>query len=114
MIRRGDVWWADLGEPAGSGPGRRRPVVVISADSFNRSRIGTVVVAIVTSNTALAAAPGNVELEASTVGLGKDSVVNVSQITTLDKRMLTERAGELSLAKLAEIDAGIRLSLALD
>lgn len=108
------MWWADLGEPSGSGPGRRRPVVVVSADSFNRSRIATVVVAIVTSNTALSAAPGNVELGASSAGLGKESVVNVSQLTTLDKRMLTERAGELPLAKLGEIDAGIRLSLGLD
>lgn len=113
MIRRGDVWWADLGDPTGSGPGRRRPVVVVTSDSFNRSRISTVVVAIVTSNTALAAAPGNVELDAASGGLGKDSVINVSQLTTLDKRMLTERAGELPLSALDDLDAGLRLSLAL-
>ncbi len=114
MIRRGDIWWADLGEPAGSGPGRRRPVVVVSSDSFNRSRIGTVLVAVVTSNTALSAAPGNVELDRGDVGLDKHSVVNVSQLTTLDKRTLTDRAGELSLTKLDELDAGLRLALALD
>ena len=114
MIRRGDVWWVDLGEPTGSGPGHRRPAIVVSSDSFNRSRIGTVIVAVVTSNTALAEAPGNIELDAASVGLGKDSVINVSQLTTLDKRMLTDRAGELPLALLDELDAGLRLSLALD
>ncbi|MEJ7801559.1 MAG: type II toxin-antitoxin system PemK/MazF family toxin, partial [Ilumatobacter sp.] len=86
MIERGDVWWADISDPTGSGPGFRRPVVVISSDSFNRSRIATVIVAMITSNTDLAAAPGNVSLAAGVAGLDKDSVANVSQITTLDKR----------------------------
>ena len=112
-MRRGEVWWADLPEPAGSEPGLRRPVVVIQADEFNRSRIRTVIAAAITSNTQLAAAPGNVALPKRSVGLGRDSVVNVSQIVTLDKQFLTERAGRLSGAKLREVEDGIRLALAL-
>jgi mRNA interferase MazF len=96
-----------------SGPGFRRPVVVISADSFNRSRIGTVLVAMITSNTALGEAPGNVELPARSVGLRKRSVVNVSQLTTLDKRQLTERVGELPVEALDRLDRGLCLALAL-
>ncbi|MEZ5298243.1 MAG: type II toxin-antitoxin system PemK/MazF family toxin [Ilumatobacteraceae bacterium] len=113
VIRRGDVWWADLGPPDGSGPGHRRPVVVVSSDAFNRSRISTVAVAIVTSNTALAAAPGNVLLSADSVGLDRDSVINVSQVTTLEKRSLTQRAGQLGMTTLDDLDAGLRLALGL-
>jgi len=89
-MQRGDIWWANLPDPVGSGPGYRRPVLVIQADSFNRSRIKTVVVAVITKNTALAAAPGNVLLPASDSNLPVDSVINVSQIITLDKLLLTE------------------------
>ncbi len=112
-MKRGEVWWADLPEPEGSEPGFRRPVLVVQADEFNRSRIRTVIAAAITSNTALAAAPGNVSLPKRSVGLGRESVVNVSQIVTLDKRFLTERAGRLSEAKLRQVEDGLRLTLAL-
>lgn len=113
MIERGDVWWADVEEPVGSHPGGRRPVAVVSADPFNASRIATVTVAMITSNTTLAAAPGNVSLAAGTAGLPKDSVVNVTQLTTLDKRCLTGRSGRLPVEHLEELDAGLRLALGL-
>ena len=112
-MRRGEVWWADLPEPSGSEPGFRRPVVVIQADEFNRSRIQTVVVAAITSNTRLSLAPGNVALSRQSVGLGRESVVNVSQIVTLDKGFLTERVGRLSARKLREVEDGVRVALAL-
>ena len=109
----GEIWWADLPELGGSAPGYRRPVVVVQANEFNQSRIQTVVVAAVTSNTRLAAAPGNVSLDKSATGLPRDSVVNVSQILTLDKRALTQKAGMLRGAKLREVQDGLRLVLAL-
>jgi mRNA interferase MazF len=112
-VNLGEIWWADLPEPDGSAPGYRRPVVVVQANEFNRSRIQTVVVAAVTSNTRLAAAPGNVSLDRRTTGLPRDSVVNVSQILTLDKRALTQKAGMLTGAKLREVQDGLRLVLAL-
>ena len=113
MIARGEVWLAELPAPTGSGPGKRRPVVVVSADSFNLSRIGTVVAVAISSNLDLAAAPGNVAVPASRSGLPKDSVVNVSQIVTLDKRQLGERVGVLDHDTLAQIEAGLRLVLDL-
>ena len=113
MIERGEIWWADLPAPAGSGPGYRRPVVVISADSFNQSRIATVTVAMISSNTALAAAPGNVALANGSVGLAKESVVNISQLATLDRRHLTERVGRLDLTAQGRVDDGLRLALDL-
>lgn len=112
-MRRGEVWWASLPEPSGSEPGFRRPVVVIQADEFNRSRIRTVIAAAITSNTMLAQAPGNVALSPRSGGLGRESVVNVSQIVTLDKRFLTERVGRLSTRKLREVEEGVRIVLAL-
>jgi len=112
-MRRGEVWWADLPEPSGSEPGFRRPVVVLQADEFNRSRIRTVIAAAITSNTTLAHAPGNVVLSQRSVGLDRASVVNVSQIVTLDKRFFAERVGRLSARKLREVEDGIRISLAL-
>lgn len=113
VIERGEVWWADLQPPTGSGPGFRRPVVVVSADSFNRSRIDTIVAAMLTSNTELASAPGNVSLSADAAGLGKDSVVDVSQIVTLDRRQMGERVGRLPIEYLDQLDAGLRLALDL-
>ena len=113
MIERGEIWWADLTLPAGSGPGYRRPVVVVSADSFNQSRIATVTVATISSNTTLAAAPGNVALAAGAAGLSKDSVVIVSQVATLDQRHLTERVGRLDLTTQGRVDDGLRLALDL-
>ena len=114
-MQRGEVWWASLPEPAGSGPGYRRPVVIVQADAFNRSRIRTVIAAAVTSNVRLADAPGNVLLPRRGGGmrLGRDSVVNVSQLVTLDRAFLTERIGCLAPAKLRELDEGLRLVLAL-
>ena len=112
-MRRGEVWWADLPEPSGSEPGFRRPVLVVQADEFNRSRIRTVIAAAITSNMALAQAPGNVALSRQSVGLNRTSVVNVSQLVTLDKCFLTERVGRLSARKLREVEDGIRVALAL-
>lgn len=112
-MKRGELWWADLPEPAGSEPGFRRPVLILQSDDFNRSRIKTVVCAAITSNTNLAAAPGNVLLSKRSVNLGRESVVNVSQIVTLDKSFLGERVGKLQAAKLREVDEGVRLVLAL-
>src|SRR5271167_3997245 len=100
VISQGDVWWADLPAPAGSGPGFRRSIVVVQGDALNRSRIATVVCVPLTSNLRWAAAPGNVSLSARLTGLPKDSVANASQIVTLDRQLLTERVGKLSHAKL--------------
>ncbi len=113
VIRRGEIWWASLGEPRGSAPGYRRPVLVIQSDAFNRSSIGTVAVAAITSNLHLGAAPGNVRLTARQSKLPKPSVVNVSQVLTVDRRFLTERVGRLPSESLAEVDAGLRLALSL-
>ena len=111
MIQRGEVWWADLGEPSGSEPGFRRPVLIVQSDAFNRSRIGTVVALAVTSNLRLLDAPGNVLLSARASGLPKDSVANVSQIVTLDRDTLAQRAGQLDTATMAAIGRGLRLVL---
>lgn len=113
MIERGDIWWADLGEPRGSSPAGNRPVLVVQADAFNRARVSTVVVAAITSNLERADAPGNVLLRAEESGLPRDSVVNVSQVVTLNKRDLTERAAQLSFALQRQVDEGLRLVLAL-
>jgi len=110
---RGEVWWAELPSPTGSGPGYRRPVLVVSADEFNASRIATVVVVALTSNLRLAAAPGNVLLPDDETGLPRESVANVSQILTLDRGLLTERAGALAGRALIQVDEGLRLVLAL-
>lgn len=110
-ISQGDVWWADLREPTGSGPGFRRPVVVVQGDALNRSRIATVVCVTLTSNLKWSAAPGNVVLPARTTGLPQESVANASQIVTLDKTELTERVGKLSKAKLELVLSGIDVVL---
>ena len=111
MIAQGEVWWADLGEPSGSAPGFRRPVVVVQGDAFNRSRIATVVCVALTSNLHWAEAPGNVLLDAKLTGLPKDSVANVSQLVTLDRAALTERVGALSAGKLELVLLGIDIVL---
>lgn len=110
-VGQGDVCWADLAEPSGSGPGFRRPVVVVQGNALNRSRIATVVCVPLTSNVKWSAAPGNVALSAAATGLMKDSVANVSQIVTLDKAELTERVGNLSRAKVDLILSGIDVAL---
>ncbi len=113
MIQRGEIWWAELAEPRGAEPGFRRPVVVLQSEAFNRSRIATVVIAAITSNLELAAAPGNVRLSRRESGLPRKSVVNVSQLLTLDRRFLTGRVGRLPASVLSEIEAGVRLVLLL-
>ena len=111
MISQGDVWWADLGEPTGSEPGYRRPVVVVQGDAFNRSSIGTVVSVPLTSILRWADAPGNVRLTARSTGLPRDSVANVSQIVALDRNVLTERVGKLTRAKLELVLSGMDIVL---
>ena len=111
--RRGDVWWAELPMPQGSEPGFRRPVLIVQADAFNRSRIQTVIVAAITSNAQLGEAPGNVLLPKRAAGLARQSVVNVSQLLSLDRAFLTERAGRLTQNWLDLVDAGLRKVLGL-
>lgn len=112
-MQRGEIWWASLPDPRGSEPGFRRPVLVVQSDAFNRSRIQTVVVAAITSNTALAEAPGNVLLSRRTSGLPKRSVVNVSQVLTLDRAMLTKPVRTLPKRDMAAVESGLRLVLGL-
>ena len=111
VIAQGEIWWADLPEPAGSGPGFRRPVVIVQGEAFNRSRIATVVCVPLTSNLRWADAPGNVLLSARVTGLPKDSVANVSQIVTLDKALLTEHTGKIPRSKIELILSGIDVVL---
>lgn len=108
MIRRGDLCWVDLGRPVKSRPGKRRPVLVLQADAYNRSRLATAVCAVVTSNTKLAAMPGNVFLPAAASGLPRDSVVNVTALVTLDKSDLATPAGQVPDALMSAVDAGLR------
>lgn len=108
---QGEVWWADLPPPTGSGPGFRRPVVVVQGDALNRSRIATVVCVPLTSNLQWADAPGDVELSARTTGLPKNSVANVSQIVALDRGILTERVNKIPRAKVELLLAGIDVVL---
>ena len=110
-MKRGEVWWASLPTPTGSGPGFRRPVLVVQSNPFNESRISTVVVAVVTSNLGLADAPGNVRLSKSEAGLQKPSVVNVSQLITLDRSLLTSKVRALSPSTMHQVDEGLRLVL---
>jgi mRNA interferase MazF len=111
VVAQGEVWWADRPEPTGSGPGFRRPVVVVQGDALNASRIATVVCVPLTSDLRWAEAPGNVLLPTRLTGLPKDSVANVSQIVTLDKTLLAERAGRIPRSKFALVLSGIDLVL---
>lgn len=111
VINQGEIWWADLGEPIGSAPGYRRPVLVVQGDAFNRSRIDTVVCVPLTSNLKWADAPGNVRLSARMTGLGKDSVANVSLIVAIDRSQLTERVGSIPARKLELVLSGIDVVL---
>lgn len=111
MIDQGEVWWADLGDPIGSEPGFRRPVVVVQGEAFNRSTIATVVCIALTSNLRWADAPGNVLLAPQITGLPMASVANVSQIVTIDRTLLTERVGRLDAARLGLLLAGIDVLL---
>ena len=111
VIAQGDVWWADLSAPTGSGPGFRRPVVVVQGDALNMSRVATVVCVPLTSNLRWTDAPGNVLLTARVTGLARDSVANVSQVIAIDKVVLTERVGKLSRAKTELVLSGIDVIL---
>lgn len=113
MIGRAEIYWADLGPPSGSRPGKRRPVLVIQSDPYNASRLATVLAAVITSNTALATMPGNVFLPASVTGLPRDSVVNVTALVTLNKSDLTDRVGEVPTSLMHEVDRGLRRVLNL-
>lgn len=113
VVQRREVWWADLEEPRGSEPGFRRPILVVQADAFNRSRLRTVLCLVLTSNTRLLNAPGNVLLPAKTSGLPKDSVANISQIVTLDEDYLAARIGRITPKLMAHVDAGLKLVLDL-
>lgn len=110
---RGEIWWANLPAPVGSEPGYRRPVLIIQSDTFNQSQINTIIVAVITSNMRLAEAPGNVMLGREVSGLPKDSVINVSQILTVDKTFLVERIATLPHSLQEEVDEGLRLVLYL-
>ena len=113
VIKRGEIWWASLPDPVGSEPGYRRPVLVIQSDEFNQSRINTVICAAITSNLALAEAPGNVRLTVRESGLPKPSVLNVSQIIAVDRRFLIAKVKSLDIAALRRIEEGLKLVLNL-
>ena len=110
---RGEIWWAGLPVPRGSEPGYRRPVVIVQSDSFNRSNISTVLVAAISSNLRLSEAPGNVYLKRRENKLPKDSVINASQLLTLDKKYLSEKIGRLSAKRMLELEEGLRIVLSL-
>jgi len=112
-VRRGEIWWADLSAPYGSEPGYRRPVLIVQSDNFNRSEIGTIVALVLTTNLKLAAAPGNVTVTRRGTGLTRKSIVNVSQIVTLDRRRFADRVGRVSDTVLGQAEAGMRLVLGL-
>lgn len=113
MSQRGSICWADLGEARGSRPAKRRPVLVIQSDPFNVSRLNTTIAAVVTSNTSLAAMPGNVFLPAAVSGLPKDSVVNITALVTLDKADLEESVGHLPESLMEDVNRGLRRVLGL-
>jgi mRNA interferase MazF len=113
VVERGEVWWADLDEPDGSEPGYRRPVVIVQSDGFNRSRLRTVIAVVLMTNMRLLDAPGNVLIPARASGLPKNSVANVSQLVTIDRDFLVERAGRLRGQSMKDIESGLRLVLDL-
>ena len=113
VIERGEIWWAEMPAPQGSEPGYRRPVVVIQADGFNRSKIKTVIAVALSSNLALRNLPGNVVLRAAESGLPKDSVMNVSQIVTLNRACLTESVGSVPGELMTSLEQGLRMVLDL-
>ncbi len=113
VIERGEVWWADLGEPDGSEPGYQRPVLIVQSDAFNRSRLRTVIAVVLMTNMRLLEAPGNVLIPAKASALPKDSVANVSQLITVDRDFLLERAGRLRGQPMKDVESGLRLVLAL-
>ena len=112
-MERGEVWWANLQPPRGSEPGYSRPVVIIQANRYNVSNLHTVIVAVITGNIKLSSSPGNVFLAEGVAGLKKDSIVNVTQLLTLDRIFLTEFMGNIPPRLLAAVDAGLRLAMSL-
>src|SRR5258708_4764934 len=108
-MRRGEIWWASLPPPAGSGPGYRRPVLVVQTNRFNESKVKTVVAAIMTTSLRWAEAPGNVRCAPRDTGLSRESVVNVSQIVTVDKALFTERVGMVPTHVISQVEDGLRL-----
>ncbi|MCK5727514.1 MAG: type II toxin-antitoxin system PemK/MazF family toxin [Thiotrichaceae bacterium] len=112
-MKKGEVWWASLGDPRGSEPGYKRPVVIVSANEFNKSTIKTVIVAVITSNLRLAEAPGNFSVSKKDSGLTKKSVVNVSQLLTLDKSFLVEKLKKIPELKLIHLNEGLKLVLSI-
>jgi mRNA interferase MazF len=112
-MRRGEIWWADLPTPIASEPGYRRPILIIQSDEFNRSRIRTVIAAVLTTNLRLAEAPGNVLVRVNETHLPQDSVVNVSQVITVDKSFLIERVSQVSDRVMLLVENGLRLVLEL-
>jgi mRNA interferase MazF len=112
-MKRGEIWWASLTSPDGSGPGYRRPVLIVQANSFNESRISTILVAVITSNLALAQAPGNVRISKSDSGLPKASVINISQVLTIDRQFLTELIGALPGRIMDRVNEGLKLVLSV-
>jgi len=112
-VKRGEIWWATLGEPRGSEPGFRRPIVIVSSNEFNQSNIRTVMAAVITSNLRLAKAPGNFSISKKESGLARESVVNISQILTLDKSFLSKKQGKLPAKKIPVLNEGLKLVLAI-
>lgn len=112
-VARGEVWWADLPDPVASDPGGTRPILIVQANTFNRSRISTVLAVIVTTNERLADAPGNVRLSKRETGLREQSVVNISQIVTADRTFLRQRIGRVRAETMARVESGLRLVLGL-
>lgn len=113
MIARGQLWRADLGLPRGSAPALLRPVLIVSADQYNRSRLQTVTVAVVTTNVRLASLPGNVAIPSDLELLPEDSVVNVTRIATIDRLALEEQLGQIPDWLQAQVDTGIQRALGL-
>ncbi len=111
--KRGEIWWAALPEPVGSGPGYKRPVLIVQSDDFNKSKINTIIAVVITSNIRLAAAPGNVFLSPENSKLPKESVVNVSQIITIDKSFLSKKVHTISREIIDQVDEGLKLVLKL-
>jgi mRNA interferase MazF len=112
-VHRDDIWWADLGEPRGSGPGLYKPILVVQSNLYNRSRLNTVIAILLTTNTDLASAPGNVFVPARSSGLPRDSVANVTQLLTIDREYLIERAGKLAPQLREAVNEGLRRVLGL-
>lgn len=113
VIKRGQIWWAELPDPTGSEPGYTRPLLIIQSNDFNKSNINTIIAIVITSNIRLAAAPGNILLPTKKSGLAKESVINVSQLITVDKSFLREKISTLPRSIMTKVDDGVRLVLQL-